>query len=143
MEFMRGPAVIDTVGFVIIGQAVPKQGSKSRLVTSAQGVFTQHYTPEHVTNWAAYVKMVASQYQRVPLWDGPIRAFIQVERVRPKSKKNAIYCDTKPDLDNIEKNLFDALHGVIYTNDSRIVEKYVRKVYSDVEQTTVRLDLLS
>lgn len=34
-----------------------------------------------------------------------------------------IYKDTKPDLtDNLNKGLFDALQGIVYTNDSRIVK---------------------
>jgi Holliday junction resolvase RusA-like endonuclease len=136
------PSVKDTVAFTIVGRAVPKQGSSSRVIPTATGFITQHYTPENVTNWAAYIRLVASQHQRTPLWDGAIRVHVLIERVRPKARKNEKYCTTKPDLDNIEKNLWDALHGVIYTNDSRIVDKHVSKIYSDVEQVSVRLELL-
>ena len=136
------PEVLDTISFTIIGKSVSKQGSRSRVVATAAGYIARHYTPEDVTNWAAYVRMVASQYQRVPLWDGPIRVHILIERVRPKARKGEVYCTTAPDLDNIEKNMYDAFHGVIYTNDARIVDKHVSKIYSDVEQVSVRMELL-
>jgi Holliday junction resolvase RusA-like endonuclease len=136
------PEVLETIGFVIVGKAVAKQGSRSRVIPTAAGYFTQHYTPEDVSNWAAYVKLVASQYLREPLWDGPIRVNVLIERCRPKARKNDKYCTTAPDLDNIEKNLWDAFHGVIYTNDARIVDKHVSKIYSDVNQISVKMELL-
>jgi len=136
------PTVKETVSFVIVGKAVSKQGSRSTVIPTASGFVTRHYTPENVTNWAAYVKLVASQYQRTPLWDGPIRVHILIERMRPKARKKDYWCTTAPDLDNIEKNLYDAFHGILYTNDARIVDKHVSKIYSDVDQVSVRMELL-
>lgn len=42
-----------------------------------------------------------------------------------------IYKDTKPDLhDNLNKALFDALEGIVYTNDSRVCKlKETQKIY--------------
>ena len=54
-------------------------------------------------------------------WDCPIcvKRFI-VRRTRPKSNKCA-WPAVYPDLDNCMKGFFDALEGLVYTNDSRIV----------------------
>lgn len=136
------PPILDTVTITVIGKAVAKQGSQSRLVSSSQGDFIQQYTPEHVTNWAAYVKLVAASQRREPLWDGPIRVTMLVKKLRPKAHKKRVFCHTKPDLDNIEKNMYDALQGVIYANDARIVDKHITKIFSDVEEVIVKLELL-
>lgn len=43
-----------------------------------------------------------------------------------------IYKDTKPDLtDNLNKGLFDACEGILYTNDSRICKVESIKIYGN------------
>lgn len=37
-----------------------------------------------------------------------------------------------PDLDNLEKALYDSLQGTVLVNDSKIVESTARKVYGDI-----------
>lgn len=54
-------------------------------------------------------------------WDCPIlmRKFI-VRRTQPKSNRSP-WPHTKPDIDNYLKAFLDAVEGLVYTNDSRIV----------------------
>ena len=40
-----------------------------------------------------------------------------------KIGKNIYFKDTKPDNDNLEKLIWDAMEGLVYENDSRIVSK--------------------
>lgn len=143
MEF-KGPAArITRIEFVIPGKPVAKQGSNSRLVPSEEGgLRAVHYTPEHVRNWAAYARLVAAQHRVIPPWDCAIKIDVTVIVARPKSRSKDKFCVTKPDLDNIEKNLNDAMQKVIYTNDSRIVEKGIRKQYGDLDEVRVILEKL-
>lgn len=46
--------------------------------------------------------------------------------------KELILPTTKPDWDNIAKNICDALNGVVYPDDKAIVTGSVKKVYSDL-----------
>jgi Holliday junction resolvase RusA-like endonuclease len=147
MIHFQGPAAKPAdqrrISFVIPGKPVAKQGSNSRLVPSAEGgLHAVHYTPEHVRNWAAYARLVASQHRVIPPWDCAIRVSVVVVVTKPASKKKAVYCTTRPDLDNIEKNLNDAMNKVIYTDDSRIVEKVIRKEYGIVDEVRVTLEKL-
>jgi Holliday junction resolvase RusA-like endonuclease len=51
----------------------------------------------------------------------------------PKEKKwESVdkYCTTKPDVDNLIKGLFDALNGLLWVDDNRIVAVHTVKVYS-------------
>lgn len=39
----------------------------------------------------------------------------------------------RPDIDNLQKGIFDALNGVCWKDDSQIVEVLAQKVYVDSE----------
>jgi Holliday junction resolvase RusA-like endonuclease len=43
----------------------------------------------------------------------------------------------KPDIDNIEKIIFDALNGIAYNDDSQIVSCWADKFYSTVPRVEV------
>ena len=45
---------------------------------------------------------------------------------------------TKPDLDNLEKLLMDAMNGIVYTDDSIVCEKnHISKIYGLVPQIQI------
>jgi Holliday junction resolvase RusA-like endonuclease len=54
-----------------------------------------------------------------------------------------IYKDTKPDLtDNLNKGLFDACEGILYTNDSRICKVESTKIYGTVPRIELEIYML-
>ncbi|WP_324958984.1 RusA family crossover junction endodeoxyribonuclease [Oligoflexus sp.] len=73
--------------------------------------------------------IVRAQYPGEPI-DGPIFLRINAYRTRPKGKKHEVYAATKPDCDNIEKLIGDALEGILWVNDSRIVDGRCLKKYA-------------
>ena len=72
---------------------------------------------------------VKRQFQGEPL-DEPIRIEIHCYRTRPISCPTREYAATKPDYDNIAKLVGDALEGVLWVNDSRIVDARIIKRYA-------------
>jgi len=49
---------------------------------------------------------------------------------------------TKPDLDNLEKLLFDAMQGVVFVNDSQIYKKeFVLKLYGKEPKIIVEMEV--
>lgn len=75
-----------------------------------------------------------------PLMEGPLRLYVDVYRVPPKSMGkrkggNAatlhLGIHTKPDLDNYIKLVSDALNGVVFADDSQICQIVASKRYSD------------
>lgn len=61
---------------------------------------------------------------------GPISVSVSVFRELPKSRPKSVTSEPdtfKPDVDNIGKNVLDALNGIAWDDDSQVVELVVRK----------------
>lgn len=117
------------VSLTVYGHPVPK--ARARTVRMKNGR-TMSFTPAKTANWEDSIRAQALRSRPGQLLDGPLVMEATFYLLRPKSKpKKVKYPDTKPDLDNLVKSVKDALEGIIYTNDSRIVEEVVRKRYDD------------
>ncbi|WP_019646178.1 RusA family crossover junction endodeoxyribonuclease [Novispirillum itersonii] len=46
----------------------------------------------------------------------------------------------KPDLDNLEKLVLDALNGIVWRDDAQVVEGTKRKIYGDAPGVTVTVE---
>ena len=63
--------------------------------------------------------------------EGPLSVRITVRRALPKSRPKKVESEPdtfKPDVDNIAKNVLDALNGHAWDDDSQVVELSVRKM---------------
>jgi len=85
--------------------------------------------PETRASMHSIAEVIKRQYQGDPL-DEPLLVEITAYRTRPKSKPRDIYAATKPDADNIQKLIGDALEGILWVNDSRIVDGRCVKKYA-------------
>ncbi len=102
------------------------EGKKEARRTRSGHVFKHPETRAAMHEIAALVR---EQYQGAPL-DCPLKVRITAYCTCPKSKRNAVWADTKPDYDNIEKLIGDALEGILWVNDSRIVDGQCIKKYA-------------
>lgn len=119
----------EAIRLVVYGNPVPK--ARVRVVRTKSGK-TVSYTPHKTESWEDSIRIQALQDRPAKLLDGPLALEVIFYLLRPKSKpKRVKYPDTKPDLDNLVKSIKDALEGVIYTNDSRIVREVIEKCYGD------------
>lgn len=87
------------------------------------------YTP---TDYARYERMIASEYVRQggELHRGPIAIKVDIERALPRSRPKRVTSEPdtyKPDADNLGKAVLDALNGVAYEDDRKVVWLEVRK----------------
>ena len=74
---------------------------------------------------------VGQKWNQAPL-DEPLRVEVYSYFERPKSKpKKVVYMTGKPDVDNLLKTIGDSLNGILWRDDSVIVEGSVRKRYCD------------
>nr|WP_289038238.1 RusA family crossover junction endodeoxyribonuclease [uncultured Allobacillus sp.] len=133
-----------------VAQGRPRAGKINRGRKKGQTVL---YDPQESRDYKKFVSLIARHHApEVPL-DGPLGAHIKIYRQIPKSttkKDRALILEgvkrpiTKPDNSNYAKGIEDALNGIIYKDDSQIVDLQVSKFYSEnprVEVTIEELEL--
>ena len=116
------------------------------------GKFITKYQPKKVTNWQAYVKTFA--LTQLPfgwrLLDCGIHVSYQFvfPMLKSMSKQQRqfvldgglLYKASRPDLgDNLKKGLNDALTGIVWIDDSRIVSDAGRKVYGEFPRIDIKV----
>lgn len=94
-----------------------------------------------VTRYGTYIPRETRRYrerirgefieQGGQLISGPVSVSITVCRALPKSRPKRMESEPdtfKPDVDNVAKNVLDALNGIAFEDDSLVVELRVRKM---------------
>jgi Holliday junction resolvase RusA-like endonuclease len=96
-----------------------------------------------------YQWQIKAQYnQSLPL-SGPLRVYYSFYRQIPKSASKMrttqmlngmMHPITRPDLDNYNKFLSDCLNGIVWEDDSQVVELNAKKLYGEKEKTLIRIE---
>lgn len=129
------------IEFTVYGDPIPK--ARARTVRLPNGITTT-YTPKKTQSWEDMIRLQILKHKPEKLIDGAmaLKATFFLQKGKSISKKRE-YPETKPDLDNLLKCLTDAMEGIIYTNDSRIVDESVGKRYGDPPRVEVSLEEIS
>ena len=124
------------VTFEVEGNPIPK----SRPRFARRGQFVQTYTDAKTIDYETHVAMKARQAigASEPL-QGALTVFLYLRYTIPASytKKRKEAClrgveyPKKIDIDNVYKSITDAMNGIVYTDDSQIVEAHIKKVYAE------------
>lgn len=132
--------------FTIPGECV----GKGRPRFTSVGGFTKSYTPAKTSNYENWVK--ACFCEKYPSGsfslnsETPLRVVFVAYFAVPSSVSNKKRADMlagkirptkKPDIDNIEKGILDALNGVAYHDDKQVVEVSKKKFYSENPRVVV------
>ncbi len=114
------------------------------------GRSTPRFTPEKVRVWKEAAGWLARQEMngRKPLTGCislEVHTFFIIPQGWPDWKKMAaengqIEHTAKPDMDNIIKNVKDALNGIVWLDDAQVVHEFGRKVYSDRPRVSLRIE---
>lgn len=93
---------------------------------------------KNAASWKDTVRLFASIAYKGPLLDGPLKVSCKFIRLRPKShftKTGALrkgapeYPTTKPDATKLWRSTEDALTGIVWTDDARIVLQTQSKIF--------------
>jgi len=124
------------VTFSVDGDPVPK----GRPRFARRGQFVQTYTDAKTIDYETQVAMRARHAigSTKPL-EGALSVFLYLRYTVPASysKKRKEACllgveyPKKVDIDNVYKSITDAMQGIVYANDSQIVEAHIKKVYAE------------
>ncbi len=113
---------------------------KGRPRFSRVGNFTKVYTDKQTLSYEAMIATFAKQAMggTEPL-KTPVSVFLYVRlpipQSYPKKRKEACLNGSelpckKPDIDNIAKTYLDAMNGVIFVDDTQVIDLHVKKVYA-------------
>lgn len=134
------------ITFTVIGE--PKGKGRPRFRNL--GKFVQTYTDKDTVNYENLVKMsYRTKCQQMmfladEMVECEINAFYSIPKATSK-KKHQLMLDRilrptkKPDLDNLQKSLFDGLNKVAFQDDTQIVSIVCNKYYSDSPRVEITL----
>ena len=124
------------VTFTVDGNPVPK----GRPRFARRGQFVQTYTDAKTIDYETNVAMRARHAigSTKPL-EGALSVFLYLRYTVPASysKKRKEAClrgveyPKRIDIDNVYKSVTDAMNGIVYLDDSQIVEAHIKKVYAE------------
>lgn len=127
------------ISFTVPGTPVGKGRPK---VASRGGRFAQLYTPEKTANYEGFVAhtgQVAMNGRDLIAGAVSVRLDIRLpvpaswsKRKQSQALDGQVLPTKKPDIDNVEKAIFDGLNGVVWNDDVQVVEVTKRKRYSAV-----------
>lgn len=126
---------------VPIGKGRPRFRRIGASVKTGRPAFVSTYTPQKTADWEDDIRTIASRAMagRPPLtealavyvlavfpvpqsWSRKKRAAALIGQIRPAKK---------PDADNVLKALGDSLNGIVFVDDSQIVDARITKKYGD------------
>lgn len=124
-----------TLSFTVPGQPQGKQRPR----IGKAGAFSRMFTPAKTQSYEAMVATFAHQAMAgAPLLEGPLEVGMDIVLEIPASwsgvkQRRAVLGEllptTKPDIDNVEKAVFDALNGVVWRDDVQVVRVVKAKRY--------------
>jgi len=117
------------------------------------GAHARMFTPAKTVSYESTVALAAQQamYGR-PLLTDAVGVAMAIDCPIPVSwskRKQAdalhgrIYPTTKPDIDNVEKAIFDALNGVVWRDDVQVVRVTKSKRYAETPGVRVWIDAIA
>ena len=133
------------VDFII--DAVPVAKGRPRF--SSRGGFVKAYTPAKTSDWEAIVRKAAANAMgsSEPLDMAvalSMRFYLPIPASWSKKRTEAAKSGQeqhikKPDVDNFAKAVMDACNGVLFVDDSQVVDMHVAKYYSDWPRVAVTM----
>lgn len=124
------------IEFTIPG--TPKAKQRARVVFNKGRVFA--HTPKETVLWENWIRFNAAKYAPKQLLNGALEVQVIFWLPRPKSLSKKIqYPIKRPDLDNLIKSCIDAMQGIIYTDDARIIRQFAFKIFGDPPRVDVKI----
>jgi Holliday junction resolvase RusA-like endonuclease len=113
---------------------IPKPQSRPKF--ARMGKFVRTYSPK--TDWFGLVYMQGLQNKPSEAYDTPLKLMLQFVLPKPKSApKGKQWPSVRPDIDNYEKAVLDALtQAGMWTDDGLICEMFTSKVYAKPGEAT-------
>jgi Holliday junction resolvase RusA-like endonuclease len=126
-------------GEAVTIEVAGKVQGKGRARSFRRGDFTGHYTPKETRSYEGMIRFAAQEAMKGRgRFEGPVSVSVVVVFDIPvsysKKKKaealgGALWPTKKPDSDNLEKLVHDAMNTVVFKDDAQIVRSECTKKY--------------
>jgi len=130
------------ITFSVPGDPVPQPRPR----VSTAGGFARAYVPKgHAIHAYRQAVAVAARSAGARVHEDPVSVVIDFVFSRPKShmRKSGLAAKAprlpRPDIDNLEKAVLDALNGVAWKDDTQVARVVKEKTYGTKGRTTVRI----
>lgn len=132
------------IEFTVLGEPVSQGRPRATTINGR----ARMYDPDKSRDYKNYLRLVASEYAPKTPLEGPLIVRMDVYRPIPKSfsKKKMDKAEageirpiTKPDGSNYLKGIEDALNGLIWKDDSQIIEATIGKWYSQKPRIKIQI----
>ena len=120
---------------------------KGRPRFAKRGNFVKTYTDAKTASYEDQIRFYALKAMGdSKVIEGAVRVFVSIRMAVPKSysQKRREACLNgadkplkKPDWDNVAKSICDAMNGIIYVDDTQIVEAHITKQYAQQAEVVV------
>jgi Holliday junction resolvase RusA-like endonuclease len=136
------------VRFTVLGAAQPKGSTRSwgfirkdkttgePLMKHGKPVIGTVTTSDNTSlaGWETAVRAAAQQQCAGAFFEGAVRLAVVFFLPRPKSApKRVTHHTTRPDLSKLLRGVEDALTGVLWSDDARVIELVARKGYATTQ----------
>lgn len=130
------------IHIVIPGNPRPLERHRSRVITGPKGAYVQTYETaanKHAKeNIAKHAIAALRSSGQMRAFDGPLHVTFLFAMERPVTRpKSRPMPDSKPDFDNCEKLVLDALNGVVWNDDAQITDWSGKKRYDPNPRTEI------
>lgn len=119
---------------------------------AARGGFARVYKDPKSRKYEASVEALAGRAMRGhPPFTGALSVSLRFRMPIPKSATKAARAAMaagevahvgKPDIDNLQKAIFDGMNGVVFGDDAQVTRAFCTKIYSDTPGVDVRVEAL-
>lgn len=120
---------------------------KGRPRFAKRGNFVKTYTDAKTASYEDQIRFYALKAMGdSKVIEGAVRVFVSIRMAVPKSysakRREACLNGSdkplkKPDWDNVAKSICDAMNGIIYVDDTQIVEAHITKQYAHQAEVVV------
>lgn len=117
-------------------ELTPKQADRSGIRNGR----IHHYRDPKVTANAKALALMIQRFAPRTAWTGPVGVALAVSFCRPKKAPGNVWKDTKPDVDNLAKQVLDVLqHCGFFNNDAQVARLVVTKLYESIPRVRISL----
>lgn len=118
------------ISFTVLGVAQPKGSARAFMPKGARFPVVTSANP-NLKGWEDSIRAALQEHAAGHFFDGPVRVRIIFELPRAASlPKRVIHHLKAPDVDKLARGSLDAMKGVLWKDDSQVIELHVTKRYS-------------